>query len=29
MALHVDSFEDESHRERLLGHLDRGYLMMA
>jgi len=29
MAVHVDSFENELHRERLLGHLDRGYLMMA
>ena len=29
MALHVDSFENESHRERLLGHLERGYLMMG
>ncbi|MBM4051951.1 MAG: PilZ domain-containing protein [Planctomycetes bacterium] len=29
MAIHVDSFEDDSHRERLVGHLDRGYLMLA
>lgn len=29
MAVAVDSFENDSHRNRLLGHLDRGYLMLA